>query len=246
MKKYNHIITLFFLCMSIIVYGQNNSKPKTEEPYIDVVGAWEIEVVPDEINVGIVINERFWNRTKITVEEQEEKLLEIIRKLGVEMDRLTLANANSEFVKVRIGKRENKARKEFNLKLSDAETVSRLFQELDDIEITNVYLTTVSHSKLDSLRKEVRIAAIKDAKYKADYLLEAIGEETGKPLVVEVRERDTPNNEISIRGSREGANYYYIDGIKVRGTSLKEESEQDIEFKKIKVRADVYVRFSIK
>lgn len=72
-------------------------------------------------------------------------------------------------------------KKEYTLKVKNAIELGRMFQELEKLEITDAFISKVNHSKIDSLRKEVRILAIKAAKDKADYLLTAIGEQTGKP-----------------------------------------------------------------
>ena len=96
---------------------------------------------------------------------------------------------------------------------------------------------------MDSLRKEIKIAAIKAAKNKADYLLTAIGEQTGKPLIIKetVENKISSNVNVNFRGSRSNETYYYIDGIKV-----KDSDENEIQFQKIKIQSSIYVKFSIK
>ncbi|MFT6769786.1 MAG: hypothetical protein ACJAX8_002136, partial [Flavobacteriales bacterium] len=48
--------------------------------------------------------------------------------------------------------------------------------QLDSLKIKNAFLSRVSHSEIETMTKEVEIEAIQNAKEKADYLLEAVGE----------------------------------------------------------------------
>jgi len=112
-----------------------------------------------------------------------------------------------------------------------------VFQQLDKLEITDAFIAKVNHSKLDSLNKEVKILAIKAAKNKADYLLTAIGEQTGKPLIVEERENGITSRAKVLYSGR------YVDGVRVTSDSDKEE---ELQFKKIKIEAFIYVKFAIK
>ncbi|MBS1663708.1 MAG: SIMPL domain-containing protein [Bacteroidetes bacterium] len=65
-----------------------------------------------------------------------------------------------------------------------------LIQEAVGGEYKRGFVLRVEHSKIDSLRKEVRITAIKAAKDKAEYLLAAVGEQIDKAL--EIREEAEP------------------------------------------------------
>ena len=114
---------------------------------------------------------------------------------------------------------------------------------MDNLKVADAFVNDVSHSKRDSLQKTVRIKAIQDAKEKADYLLNAIGEQTGKPLIVNVI-NDVPyskGNEINIKGSRDKVTNYYIDGVRVHA-----DGEDDIQFQKIRIYVTAYVKFGIK
>ena len=111
--------------------------------------------------------------------------------------------------------------------------------KIDEMEIKGAYVERVNHSQIQDLRKEVRVEAIKAAKEKADYLLGAIGEKTGKALIVkEVTSpllRSTSN--MKIRGARSEQELTYIDGVRVQ--------DQIVQFKKIKLEAQIYAKFGI-
>jgi uncharacterized protein YggE len=128
----------------------------------------------------------------------------------------------------------------YTLKVTNATTVGQVFQQLDKLEITDANIVKVNHSKIDSLKKEVRIMAIKAAKTKADYLLAAIGEQTGKPLIVKEKENSYIDpSMLNVRGGRSSSTEYFVDGNKVS-------TEDDIQFQKIKIQSAIYIKFSIK
>lgn len=237
------LLTIAFLIMTIFTFAQTNTSMTEEQPYIEVIGTAEKEVTPDEIYIGIIIREKYVNKAKLTIEEQEEKLKTAIKSLGIDLTNLYLSDANADYVIIRWQKKDVLTKKDYTLKVSTAATVGEVFLELEKLEITDAFISRVNYSKMDSLRKEVKIQAIKAAKDKADYLLTAIGEQTGKPLVVKENEI-LPNMILengNVRGSRFSETEYYVDGIKIKSDDLNE-----IQFQKIKIQTSIYVKFSIK
>ncbi|MCE3278899.1 MAG: hypothetical protein K0S44_1090 [Bacteroidetes bacterium] len=230
------VVTAFTITTSVLAQT-NTAEPK---PYIDVTGMAEQEVIPDEIFISIVIRERYVNKEKITIEMQEEKLKSGLKEIGIDLKNLSLSDANADYVKVKWRSKDVLTKKDYTLKVNSATTVGQVFQQLEKIEISDAYIERVNHSKIDSLKKEVRILAIKAAKTKADYLLAAIGEQTGKPLIVQEKENTYMDSSmLNVRSSRSSSTEYFVDGQKVRG-------ESDIQFQKIKIQSAIYVKFLIK
>jgi uncharacterized protein YggE len=232
-----------FLITTIFAFGQNNDSKTEEQPYIEVTGTAEKEVTPDEIYIGIIIREKYVNKVKVTIEEQEEKLKTALKTLGIDLTNLYLSDANADYVKIHWQKKDILTKKDYTLMVSTATTVGQVFLEFEKLEITEAFISKVNHSKMDSLRKEIKILAIKAAKDKADYLLTAIGEQTGKPLIVKENEI-LPNRtlaNVNIRGINSIETKYYVDGGK-----MKSEDNNEIQFQKIKIQTSIYVKFSIK
>jgi len=230
------------LTIANLTFGQ--SKVECEEkPYIEVTGSADQEVIPDEIYINIIIREKYVNKEKVTIESQEEKLKTCLKDIGVDIKNLYLSDANADYVKVKWRTKDVLTKKDYTLKVSNATTVGQVFQQLDKLEITEAYIAKVDHSKLDSLKKEVKILAIKAAKNKADYLLTAIGEQTVKPLIVQERENDTtPSSGSNIRGGRSEGVYYYVPLV----DPSDKNKEGELQFQKIKIEAFIYVKFAIK
>lgn len=242
-KKMKQLLTVAFLITTIFAFGQTNTSKADEQPYIGVTGTAEKEVVPDEIYIGIIIREKYINKVKVTIEEQEANLKSVIKSIGIDLENLYLSDANADYVKIRWKKKDVLIKKDYTLKVANASTVGQVFLELEKLEITDAFISMVTHSKMDSLRKEVKISAIKAAKEKADNLLTAIGEQTGKPLVV--IENEVPSNRglsnVNVRGGRSSDVEYFVDGIKV-----KSEENNEIQFQKINIQTSIYIKFSIK
>jgi len=242
MRSISSLIMIALMVFSLNTFGQIGGVCPEEKPYIEVNGIAEIEVVPDEIYISIILAERYENKVKVTIEEQEEKMKSAIKSLGIDLKNLFLSDVNADYLKVSWQKKDVLTKKDYVLKVTDANSVGKVFMELDKLAIKDASVSKVNHSKIDSLKREVRIMAIKAAREKADYLLEAIGEQTGKAQIVRENEF-TPYNATSntIRGARAGGEILYIDGVKV-----KEDEDNSIVFEKIKVKSDVYVKFLIK
>lgn len=238
MKITPYLLAIVLFVQVMPSFGQT---PGEEQPYIEVTGIAEMEVLPDEIFIGITIKEKYANKVKLTIEEQEKKLRESIDKLGMEPDRLVLSDADASYVKVNWKTKEVLTKKDYTLKVSDAAAVGQVFQELEKLEITDAFIARVNHSQMDSLRREVKIMAIKAAKTKASYLLEAIGEKLGKTLIIREIEQGMVFNSMELNEiSRLGAANYYLDGARI---GPKESGE--IQFEKIRIQAGIYGRFSI-
>jgi uncharacterized protein YggE len=227
-------LTSLLLFTTVSINSQSSSFVNLEQPYIEVTGTAEREVIPDEIYLSINIRERYVNKLKISIEEQEEKLKSVLKSLGIDLKNLYLSDAEADYVKVYRQKKDVLSTKNYNLKVINAASVGQVFGELDKLEITEAYICKVSHSKMEILKIEVKTQAIKSAKDKADYLVSALGEQLGKPLVIKEHETQP----------------IYIDGINLRGARANSfvansEPEDEIQFQKIKIQASIYVKFAI-
>jgi uncharacterized protein YggE len=245
--KMKTIKSVFLLCLMVLVinstYAQTVANEGETKPFIEVNGTAEKEVIPDEIYITIVIKERLVNREKLTVETQENNLKTSLKAIGIDLMNLAVADASADYVKITWQTKDVISKKEYLLKVSNATILAKVFEQLGTLEINDAYVKRVSHSKLDSLKKEVRIAAIKSAKEKADYLLTAIGEQTGKALVVKEINASSYQNELSrnynVNSKMSSANYLNVD--------FSESSpKNEIQFQKIKITATLYTKFEIK
>ena len=222
------------LLLTFGLLAQNDPQPI---PHIEVTGTARLDIMPDEIYVSVTLRERAEGKDKITIEEQERQVREGLQEIGIPLELLTLSDSESDYVKISWGRREVISSKRYTLKLSTAVQVGSVFEKLDELKIQDAYISKTEHSEIVKLRKQLRIDAIKAAKEKADYLLEAIGEVTGHAL--EVRE-----NEPSYYNTRLN-NIQSYNFAEERSLS-KADALPEIGFQKIRLETSIYVKFEIK
>lgn len=208
-----------------------------ETPYIEVVGTGEMEIVPDQIYISFTLKERFEGKTKIAIEDQEKEMKKKLMKLDIDLKDLQLADATSDFIKIKRKKTDVIASKDYLLKVSTTGTLAKVFEMLDEINAFNADIQRVDHSEITKFRKEVKIMAIQAAKEKAGYLLTGIGEALGKPLFIQ--ERETYDEFQPLRKT-------VANSMMVMDVAQKEEALPELSFQKIKLKYAVFARFAIK
>ncbi|MEN9302609.1 MAG: hypothetical protein RL264_1038 [Bacteroidota bacterium] len=227
-------LTLFlgFLTLSSI------AQTTAEVPYIEVTGTHEMEVTPNEIYIAIHIKEQTVDKEKLTIEVQEMQLKQALKQINIPISSLFLTNTMASYQRVNWKNKDVVTEKKYMLKVTDAVTTGKVFQELDKLHIREAYIDHVDHSDIADLRKDCRVKAIKAAKEKANYLLSAIGSQTGTPLIVREEFDDMHLN------TRANARYrnQTSNGFSDFNAS---NSVEDIEFEKIKIKMMVYVKFKI-
>ncbi|MFB6317072.1 SIMPL domain-containing protein [Saccharicrinis sp. FJH54] len=231
MKK---LVFLFILCSGLILKAQTGEKNFIDQNYIEVTGKAEIEVIPDEIYLKILISEAD-NKSKISLEEKERKMYDALKNIGIDVKSdLAVKDFASNFNAHWLKKDEIQSSKEYQLIVHDTKTLSLVFIELEKLDISNITIDHVDHSLKADYQKQVKVNAIKAARDKADYLAEAIDQGAGKALFIQEQNftyyrPNTMSNNIMVRGV----------------SSIKKEELPEIEFEKIKFESTMLVRFAI-
>ena len=216
-----------------LAFSQENATGK-ETPYIEVVGTGEMEVVPDQLYISFTLKERFEGKTKIGLEDQEKEMKKKLVKIGIDLKDLELADATSDFIKIKRKKTDVIASKDYILMVSTTGTLAKVFEVLDEINAFNADIQRVDHTEIKKFRKEVKMQAVQEAKEKAGYLLEAVGETLGKPLFIQ--ERESYNEFQPLMKS----------AMMAMDAAQTEDALPEISFQKIKLKYTVFARFAIK
>lgn len=229
------MLALFAAMMMVgsSAWAQNLVK---EDPFIEVNGTHEMEVVPDEIYITITLREKLDNKSKLSVDEQEKRMRSALQNIGIDLKDLLLSDAKADFIKLKWQKNEVVNQKQYVLKVANAETVGKVYGELDRLDIKDAYISRVDHSKMEELKKQAKIMAMKNAKEKADYLTAAVGYKATMPL--QIREDAEPFYPMYATG--------YMREVAMDASFAKEEEVlPEIEFKKIKLKGTIYAKFKI-
>lgn len=215
-----------------------NPFPRT----ITVNGSAEVEIVPDEIYVQVYLKEyEKKGGGKITIDRIRQDFLSAVRSLGLPDSSLSVsgydANNYNPWWRKKNKKEELYASITYQVKLRSAAQVDQLVDKLDDNATQNFYISRTSHSKLDEMRRNLKVQAVKAARDKAVYLAEAVNATVGVPVTI-----------------NEPGEYYqpYYDAM-ASNRMMKAEVNQaaapdqpQADFKKMKLRYEVSVVFELK
>lgn len=235
---YKTIFSFICLFTSNIIFTQV-STTSSPQRFIEMTGRSEIEVVPDEIYVQISIHEKIKKSDNSEIEGKELLMKQALVSKGIDLKYLSLKDEISGYLNSWKKTGSILKKKDFILKLSDAKLIGIVFQEMDKQEIEDVSIYQIKYSKHDSLKKEMRMQAIKAAKDKIDYLLLAISE--SKDKLLEVRELTNEDESLLNINQERGLNRFNNPLDLAGGFELTE-----TQFKKIKISAIIYLKYGLK
>ena len=88
--KPNRYARILRTAAALLLFSANivsaQEKNFIDTPYIEVTGKAEMEVVPDEIYVGITINEKD-NKGKVSVDQQEQEMFKQLKEIGIDVEK---------------------------------------------------------------------------------------------------------------------------------------------------------------
>lgn len=199
--------------------------------YIEVSGYAESEVTPDNFILSIVLSEQD-SKGRISVKTQLRDMTRALQKIGIDTDsQLTVVDMNSQFLK----KNTSLLTAEYRLKLESATEVRNVYAVLNELGISKVSMRSMSYSKVNEVREQMRIEAIKNARKKALTLAETIGQRIGDCIRINDYSRDATEETVVMNtrmfkaaGSFDTADF---------------DDNGQMEFRPIKVTGNVNARF---
>ncbi|PIE87532.1 MAG: SIMPL domain-containing protein [Bacteroidetes bacterium] len=231
-------IILLFLVLSNFVNAQDINNLR----FIEVTGSAEKKISPDEIRFQIGIEEylkdEFKSRkvfkddvTLIPLEEIDKNLMSALGDIGITNDQIIIKEVGRHWN--RSGKYFKKS-KTIELVLNDFSIVDRILTKVNVRGVNSMRITALKNKDIAKYREQVKIEAMQAAKRKATYLLESVGEKTGKIISV-IELNDSPE---SFR--RPPQNMYSNTVMPSDNSDGNGEN-----MRKIKLRYEVKIRFEI-
>lgn len=216
------------LLMSVIAFSA--SAQTTEMiPTVAVNGQSQIRVLPDEIYLSIRLDESD-TKGRLTIEEQRRKMFSALKRAGVDAEKqLFVQDMSSSYFR----RSRSLAATLYELKLSSADAVRKVFDELDAAGITNVNVTRTSHSDMDGLRRQARQKAIQDAQLRARDLAEAIGQSIG--ACYEISDYTTSTQPVYRKNM--------LMATSVAMDAVAQEAEPEVQFEQIEITYSVSAKF---
>jgi hypothetical protein len=231
MKKLNltALLALFFLA------GFAQSKNFIDQPYIEVNGLADTLLTPNEIYINITIDETD-SKNRVSLEAQEVNMYKELKSLGVDVKKdLTSEGISSKFKAYLLKGKDIMKSKTYLLKVADAKTATKVFIALEKIGISNTAIKNVGHSELAKVEIELREKAVENAKIRAKALTKVLNQTIGNAIFI---------SDNSIRNSYDNS-VGVLHEVTIKGFDAAQELP-DIEFKKIKLSANVGVKFIMK
>ncbi len=151
---------------------------------INVNGSAEMEVVPDEIYVQVDLREYERKGSgKVNIETITNKFLAAVKSIGLTEQDISVQGYSGYdqnywwWYKNKKNKDnpDMKATISYIIKLSSTARMDELVKKMDDEATQNFFIQRTWHSKMAEFRKQLKVQAIKNAKEKAQYLMEAGG-----------------------------------------------------------------------
>lgn len=236
--KINIYFLYTLLFVSFFSFAQSGTKNFIDQPYIEVTGQAEMEITPNEIYLRITLNEND-KKGRISIEKQENQMLKKLRECDIDLDKqLTVEDFDGYYKRKFLGNNEVAKIKRYQLIVHDGKTLAKIYQELDEIDVSNISIIKVDHTEIESLKRQNKIKAIKEAKDRAkDYAI-AIDQNIGNALYIqEVQQYNSYRY-----------NSNTLDEVVVTGYSASENKEviTDLGFKPIIIKSSVITRFALK
>lgn len=223
-----------FVLLSVVAFGTVKAQAPDLRRKITVSGTAETEITPDIIYVSISLKEYMENnKKKADIIALENQLFNAVRKAGIAKEDLTINNISSWNTAQKKKDPGFLASKQYLLKLSDLKKLDQILDGVDAKGIQSTGIQRYDYSKMEELKRELKIKALKNAKEKATYMVAALDGNLGNVLEIQ----DGGDN-------MQQPVMYRAYAMKAEGAD--EMGGADLDFKKIKLSFTVNTVFEIK
>lgn len=205
---------------------------------IEVIGSAETEITPDIIYLGISLKEYFKdnnNKRKVEIETLERQLQTAVLNAGIPKENFTINNINS--YNYTWEKKKNPdflASKQYRIKVTDLSKLNQILGAVDSKGIQYTNIESYDYSKIEAVKKDLKVKALKAAREKASYLAEALDDKLGDAIDIQ-----EINNEFFPQPM-------YRANVMMKSDALEEAAMPEIDFKKIKLNYQMKTIFELK
>ena len=166
------------LMLTTSLYAQQTNV--MDQPYIEVSGQAEVEVVPDKIYVQITIDGD--SKGQETVLQQEKEMVQRFDALGIDVEKKLVVQ---ELFNSALKSNKVTTFKMYRLEVNSATQLAHVFQALQAIGIAQAEIESVDVSNKEELIQKIRAEAAQNARQNALVLANALGQELGEALYVQ-------------------------------------------------------------
>ena len=187
------------LLFAISLLANLSLQAQTNGRYIEVTGTSEMEIVPDKIHYLIEIREYFKEefdgkskpeeyRTKVPLAEIEQGLREALANSGIPQNTIRTQEIGDYW---RQQGQDFLVSKKFDITLTDFNQINEIVKRIDTKGIHTMRIGELENNDMPAYHQKGKIEALKAARRKATYLVEALGKRLGE--VIRIVEKDSGN-----------------------------------------------------
>jgi uncharacterized protein len=237
---FNHYVIVLVVVLTSSSLMSQVSTPTASPRLITVTGSAEMSIEPDEVEVSITI---YTERNNL--EKHETELMTICKKNGIPDSLLTFKSS--------LGyndwyhwywwwhyRSSTTVYQTYKLKITSKTNFANFVKDLNKPWVQDVAVSATTNKDLQIYRKEVKKEAMRMAKEKASYLLEAIDEKLGSVISI-----DEVNSESDANYRYWGNNAVHASNSVISSSNVAANPELD-GVSKIKLRYEVKAVFAIK
>ncbi len=231
--KFSLLLALTLTSISCSSHAQQMNNPIQRT--IQVTGSAEMQIEPNLVKIKIVLN--------TDNKDKKNEFYKLLKKNGVKEKNITMEGMNRYNWWWYYNHTYQQTEQIYMITIDSTVNAIELMQDLKKSWVRRIDISEKTNTELQKYRKEVKIGAVKAAKEKAAYLLEALDEEVGAVIsIIEVN-----NDHKTTR-----PNYYWNNSISNTSTSnsvMSKGSSNQVTIGGIsmdKIRYEVKITFSIK
>ncbi|MCA5005353.1 SIMPL domain-containing protein [Sphingobacterium bovistauri] len=182
MKK---LLTIAFLLGTILMTNAQTNIESFRK--VATKGYAEKEVTPDIIYLSISLKEFYMDgnmKKKVFIETVEKQLFDAAMAIGVKKEDLTIQNIYSYNYQDKKKPSELLQSRQYRIKVANLNGLHTMLDQIDPRGLQSTSISGYDHSQKRELEKELKTAAVKDARHNAEILAAADGGSIGKVLVI--------------------------------------------------------------
>lgn len=185
--RYRLVVLAIGLLLTLTVRSQ-----EADRRYIEVTGTSEIEIVPDNIHYIIEIREYFAEEfdgksspeqyaTKIPLSDIEQRLYQALDEAGIGKNAIRTQEIGDYWRKQG---QDFLVSKQFDITLTDFDRIDEIIRRLDTRGISSMHIGELENKDILKYHRAGKIEALKAARDKATYLVEALGKKLGDVIMI--------------------------------------------------------------
>jgi hypothetical protein len=174
------------LFIAAISVSQISGAQDVSKKQITVTGSAEMSIDPDQVEISVVLH-----TTHSDFEKREDEFVKLCKKYKIPEDQLAFKGSAGnwsfwhDWYYWWYYRSSSYQSQTYKIKLNSNVNLMEFVKELNKGWIQNISISSTSNKNMPLYRKEVKKEAIRMAKEKASYLLEAIDEKIGGVISIE-------------------------------------------------------------